>query len=1579
MDIEYRVLGRLEVLRDGVPVDLGSHKQRSVLAFMLTRPNTVVATDTLLDEIWGDDGGADKQNTLWVYISGLRSALDPGREKRTDGTVLLTRSPGYVLTVDEGASDALLFEQKIAEARSLVDGDPAGASLLLREGLALWRGRPYEDFTYEPWAAAEIRRLEGLRLDALELRIDADLLHGASRELISELEALRRQHPLRERFVEQLMLALHRSGRTADALRAFSEHSTRMGEELGIEPGHRLRRLEERILVDDPSLTDRSNPDGDTAGLAVRGYELHERLGSGAFGVVYRGFQSAVGRQVAVKVIQPQYANDPGFIRRFQSEAQLVARLEHPHVVPLYDYWREPGAAYLVMRLMGGGSLEALLAERALDTDETARLLTQIGGALASAHDMGVVHRDLKPANILRDGDGNAYLSDFGVAVGLDGRRPGHPAGGSTLTVPYASPEQLDGRPTDARSDLYSLAVVAAQCLTGLTGAYEEIKGALDPAVAAVLDRATAGDPSRRYSDVITFTNELVGVLSTERPEAPEPATASVDNPFKGLRAFTAADAHDFHGRDRTIARLLARLGDAGDTGRFVAVVGPSGSGKSSVVRAGLIPAIRRGALPMSDTWFVVEMKPGMHPFDALEEALVSVAIDPPASLLDILLGPAGVRRAVARVTPDDTQLLLVIDQFEELYTLTDESTRARFIEGLVDLMSERRARCRVVVTLRADFYDRPLEHGRLGELLRSGTEVITPMTASELESAITGPAQRAGVGVDSTVVQSLISDTVDRPGALPLLQYALTELFERRRGRTISLASLDESGGVSGSLVRRADSILEGLPRSAAETARQVLLRLVTIGEEGANDTRRRVLVSSLGGLGSASDIRQVLDEFGRHRLLSFDRDPVSRAPTVEISHEALLTEWATFGEWIEDGRSDLMIHQRVVDAVKEWDASGRDPTYLLRGGRLERAIAWADSTSLALNEPERSFIEASTHERDTELAERALRERQAAESAAKAEHRTRQLTVVAVAAALFLAVAGFALIQRHEATAAQIELDRVQASVRLAVASSSNLRDDPELSAMLAVEAIKATAELGFATPEAVDATHWALQELGATYPVTDSTPGYIRLGPNGSTSVWGLSPHELAELATAAVFPRRLSGGECSSFGVDPCPNDASTDGLEILGGVDAYAGEFASTIPELVVVGPFGHDDEISDLMSTVHRVAARNGFSARYEPIRGTSRQDIEAGALGPIYLLAQPGSLPAIAQDHELVDLAAFLDADRLADEYSEYLLSLGRIGPDGRWPSTDGPLYGIMAKADAKSLIWARGSAFTFEDPETWSEFEETLADIRSSGVTPICLTLLSAQVPGWPATDLIENIVMRSQGPDFYDAWVAHDVPFDHPSVVDAITMAGRLAVDGNLYLGPRGSAEREFWEVNRDLWMSESVKCVLSPMAHFLPGLFEDTPDRPLDKAVLRFPTIDPRFADSMVGGGVLAIAIEDRPDVRAVMAAIASPEWLSESVDQYSPNLLPANRRFDSSLFTDPAFRTISELMSRSIERDMYRFDASDLMPPEIGEDEGAFPNGMLRLFREVTPENVEALSQEIASDIEQVWQALEDGS
>ena len=245
--VQFDVLGTLEYRRAGESIDLGSHKQRSLLALLLINRNQVVSTDRILDELWGEEG-ADKQNALWVHVSNLRSALEPDRPARAEGTLLLTRTPGYLLQVEPEEVDAAVFERLLAEGRGLASHDPSAASLVFTEALAMWRGRAFEDFTYDSFAQSEIHRLDALRLDAVEGRIEADLARGLSHQLVGELEGLVRENPYREQLTALLMTALYRSRRQAEALRAYEHCRHVIAEELGVDPSPQTKATYEQLL-----------------------------------------------------------------------------------------------------------------------------------------------------------------------------------------------------------------------------------------------------------------------------------------------------------------------------------------------------------------------------------------------------------------------------------------------------------------------------------------------------------------------------------------------------------------------------------------------------------------------------------------------------------------------------------------------------------------------------------------------------------------------------------------------------------------------------------------------------------------------------------------------------------------------------------------------------------------------------------------------------------------------------------------------------------------------------------------------------------------------------------------------------------------------------------------------------------------------------------------------------------------------------------------------------------------------------------------------------------------------------------
>jgi WD40 repeat protein len=792
----------------------------------------------------------------------------------------------------------------------------------------------------------------------------------------------------------------------------------------------------------------------DISGEVLKGYELKEQIGAGAFGAVYRAVQPQVGREVAIKVILPEHANRPDFIRRFEAEAHLVAQLEHLHIVPLYDYWREPDGAYLVMRLMQGGSLEDALHEKPLDLSEVSRIMDQIGAALAAAHHKGVVHRDLKPANILLDQEGNAYLSDFGIAKDL-GVSDGLTGTGSILGSPaYLSPEQVQSEPLSPQTDIYSLGVVLFELLVGQhpfpdtpVGALllkqvnqplpsvKEQRPELPDALDAVVQRATAKDPAERHIDLNEFALELSKALGVETVDhfLTAEEAAALANPYKGLRAFQEADAADFFGREALTGQLLARLLEPGNARHFLAVVGPSGSGKSSVVQAGLIPALRKGALPGSQDWFIVEMVPGAHPLEELALGLDRISVNPRAGISDLLQKDENGILLAARLSlsSDEDKLLLVIDQFEELFTLVeDPSSVDFFLDSLHTAVCDPNSPLRVILTLRADFYDRPLMHAHFSKLVKAKTEVVVPLSAEELSSAVQHPAERVGAALEDGLATTIVADILEQPGALPLLQYALTELFERREGRMLTAEAYGEIGGVLGALGRRAEEIYARLGSPEQENARHLFLRLVTLGE-GVEDTRRRVLQSELEGI-QTSDVQVslVLEAFGNSRLLTFDHDPVTRGPTVEVAHEALLREWPRLREWLDESRADLRTQRLLGRAAGEWQASRQDASFMLRGTRLERFSSWVEETDIALTGAERAFLAASLKSKRARDAQEA--ERQAREQALEKRSRTILRALVgffALAAVVAVILTAFAFnqqgIAQENAAVAQSESD--------------------------------------------------------------------------------------------------------------------------------------------------------------------------------------------------------------------------------------------------------------------------------------------------------------------------------------------------------------------------------------------------------------------------------------------------------------------------------------------------------------------------------------------------------------------------
>jgi DNA-binding SARP family transcriptional activator len=784
----FRILGPLEVDVAGGPIPLGGPKQRAVLAHLVLRANQLVPAETLIDQIWAEEPPEKARNVIQTYVSHLRKALGHDR--------IESQGPGYRLRLDPFELDAARFDALMRDAKKTLPVNPNVAVATLEDALALWRGPALADLADQSSLLAEAARLDELRLEAQETRIEGLLAAGVQARAIGELEGLVARHPWRESLWGLLMLAFYREGRQEEALRSYRRAREILAGELGIDPSPELVRLHQRVLQQDPGLDLRGEP--------LRGYRLLEKVDAGPTGVVFRGLQPRVERDVAVKIFHEAIASDPEFVRRFERDALAGAALEHPHIAPIYDYWREPGRAYIVSRYLRRGSLRAIeeRGER-LERERILRLVEQIALALAFAHRQGVTHGNVVPSNILLDLEGNAYLADFLIRSG---------------------PAQ------DPRKDVRALAQLAKRLLPN------------EPSFAELAERAEVGSDAPEADALAAAARRALAPTAT-----PAPRRVEERNPYKGLRPFTEVDAPDFFGREGLIRHLVARLGEAGRGSRFLAVVGPSGSGKSSVVRAGLVPAIRDGALGGPEEPYVAEMFPGEHPLEELEAALTRIAVRPLPRLRDRLTsGPRGLLEAVDLVAPGEAEVVLLVDQFEEAFTLTrDEQERELFLESLRIAAADPESRLRVIVTLRADFYDRPLVYPRFGELLAERTEALPPLIPDELERTIRGPAERVGVRPEPGLVAELVADVAHQPGALPLLQYALTELFERRNEDRLGLAAYRDVGGVAGALSARAEQIYEAVDPTGQRATKQVFLRLVTLGE-GREDRRGQVAATT-------------------------------------------------------------------------------------------------------------------------------------------------------------------------------------------------------------------------------------------------------------------------------------------------------------------------------------------------------------------------------------------------------------------------------------------------------------------------------------------------------------------------------------------------------------------------------------------------------------------------------------------------------------------------------------------------------------------------------------------------------------
>ncbi|QFU91753.1 hypothetical protein [Amycolatopsis sp. YIM 10] len=552
-----------------------------------------------------------------------------------------------------------------------------------------------------------------------------------------------------------------------------------------------------------------------------------------------------------------------------------------------------------------------------------------------------------------------------------------------------------------------------------VTALAEAAGGQILPSLAVTLAyvRACGGDPQEwetRYRD-------LAEELTSDRPDSGGPS------PYLGLAAFQPDDADRFFGRDSLVEHLVHQVARS----PVVAVFGASGSGKSSVIRAGLIPASRAHPAFSGHRWSCVLLTPTRRPLRQLARAVAELCGGEPDSG-----EPGWLDRALRHAGLDGgTRVLLVVDQFEELFTLCQEADeRVEFIDVLLDAARGPGRVAKVVLGVRADFYGYCATHPGLLAMLRQGAQVLVgPMTRDELRSAITQPAAMAGLAVERELVATMIADITDEPGGLPLLSHALLETWRHRRNNTMTQAAYHVCGGVHGALAQTAERLYAEFDAGEQEVAQQIFLRLTTLGD-GIGDTRRRARHSELATVGAPAVVSRVLDRLAAARLVVIGTD------SVEVAHEALIRAWPRLGRWLTDDRENVLLHRRITDATQDWESSGRNPELLYRGTQLDQVIAWAGPAHRAasLNAGEREFLDAAIQLRNRQTRSRKRRA-------------LRLRVATAVVVALLAAASVITLRQRTEAR----DQHRV-AVARQLVAEATALREtDPLRAAQLSLAA--------------------------------------------------------------------------------------------------------------------------------------------------------------------------------------------------------------------------------------------------------------------------------------------------------------------------------------------------------------------------------------------------------------------------------------------------------------------------------------------------------------------------------------------
>ncbi len=743
------------------------------------------------------------------------------------------------------------------------------------------------------------------------------------------------------------------------------------------------------------------------SGTRVDQYGLIRLLGQGGMGEVYLARDLTLGRLVAIKLMSRVSAADPRREEMFLNEARLTAQLSHPNIVGLYGFGRFHDRPYVALEYVRGETLKSRIGHERLDVREILRIAAGIARGVAAAHAKNVLHRDLKPSNVIMADDGRPRVVDFGIARALAPEARSNPAaahkhnqGDAFGSPPYMAPEQWAGIDSKG-TDVWALGILLHELVTGRTP-YEACE------IPTIIARATSADPvelGAEFKDVPTSLSALVRSCLRKDPAERPSATDVVemlesveirptvqetgDNPFRGLAPFTEDQADSFFGRDDEAEALIDRI----RTNPMVVVAGPSGVGKSSFVRAGVLPRLHgRGS------WHVVRVRPGARPLHVLASRLVTessttslhrtfapktatndtVRMPAPPSAFDtdridlgFGSGTEGELAASLLRSPESLsvqlhaiashlgcRVLLFVDQFEEVLTLVEDDTERRaFLDAVCTAAIDPREPVRVVLTVRDDFLGR-VPWGAHARVALASVSMLAPPGDGALHDTIVRPLRARGYAFeDPAIVQEMIASVRGEAACLPLLQFALFELWQHRDSdhRKLTRAAYAASGGVTAALANHADRVLDAMSGLELTLARALLFRLVT-----PDGTRRPAERDQL--LDGLSDpAADVLARLVDARLVSVRRHGGDvESVRVELAHESLASSWKRLARWLQESREELTALEEIHRAASLWHERGRRADELWSGDVLHQAKRHLERATSPVPKVAQDFVAA-------------------------------------------------------------------------------------------------------------------------------------------------------------------------------------------------------------------------------------------------------------------------------------------------------------------------------------------------------------------------------------------------------------------------------------------------------------------------------------------------------------------------------------------------------------------------------------------------------------------------------------------